>query len=189
MRLFIAVELSEEARRVIHGGLGVLRRDLPPARWVRVEAMHLTLKFLGEQPADLVDALDARVRPALAGFAPETVRLGGGGFFPSPRRPRVAWIGGSAPALVAWAEAIDRAAEELGVAREPRPFSLHLTLARLERPWGERAVESFLVKTGKWSFAPSLAREVVLFSSDLRPSGAVYTALGRWPVGAGESGA
>jgi 2'-5' RNA ligase len=183
MRLFIAVELPDEVRQVLKSGLGALKRDLPAVRWVRPEGMHLTLKFLGEQPPELVEGFDRSLPEALARLTPVDVQLGGGGFFPHERRPRVAWVGGEAPGLDGWAAAIEGAAAELGVAREARPFSLHLTLARLERPWGTHAVEDFLVRVGKWQFPAFCAREVVLFESRLRPSGAEYTALRRWPVG------
>jgi len=183
VRLFIAVELPEEVKAVLAAGLGRLKRDQPPARWVRVEGMHLTLKFLGEQPEEIVAGLDREVPSALAPLEPVSVRLGGGGFFPHDRRPRVAWVGGEAAGLERWAAAVENAAASLGVAEEPRPFSLHLTLARLERPWGVQAVEHYAVQVGKWHFPEFTAREVVLFRSELGPSGAVYTALRRWPVG------
>jgi len=183
MRLFIAVELPEAARGVLAAGLGRLRRDQPPARWVRVEGMHLTLKFLGEQPETAVEALDRAVPAALRSLEPVRVQLGGGGFFPHDRRPRVAWVGGKGAGIERWAAAIERAAVGLGVAEETRPFSLHLTLARLERPWGVQAVEHYLVEVGKWRFPEFVAREAVLFRSELGPAGAAYTALRRWPAG------
>ncbi len=182
MRLFVAVEITEQARQVLRHGLGALKRDLPAARWVRPEGIHVTLKFLGEQPDGMVDRLDEAVPVALAGLQPVHVALGGGGFFPHERRPRVAWVGGAAAGLEGWAAAIEEAAAAVGLAREARPFSLHLTLARLERPWGERTVQDFLVRVGTWSFQPFEAREVVLFSSALKPTGAEYTALRRWSV-------
>ncbi|HVN76117.1 MAG TPA: RNA 2',3'-cyclic phosphodiesterase [Thermoanaerobaculaceae bacterium] len=188
MRLFIAVELPAEVREVLAAGLGRLKRDQPPARWVRIEGMHLTLKFLGEQPDELVERLDGAVRPALAPLPHVHVRLGQGGFFPHERRPRVAWIGGEAAGLERWAAAVDDATSSLGVEKEARPFSLHLTLARLERPWGVQAVEHYLVQVGKWRFSEFTAREAVLFRSELGPAGATYTALRRWPAGATAEG-
>jgi RNA 2',3'-cyclic 3'-phosphodiesterase len=182
VRLFVAAELSDEARAVIARGLGPLKRDLPPARWVCPEAIHVTLKFIGEQPPELVAPLDREAGSALAACDPVTIQLGGGGFFPHERRPRVAWVGGQALGLERWAAAVENAAAGLGVAREARAFSLHLTLARIERPWGAPAIEHFLVAVGKWQFPAVRVREAVLFVSELRPSGAVYTALARWPV-------
>jgi 2'-5' RNA ligase len=183
VRLFVAVELPDEVRAVLARGLGALKSDQPPAKWVRPEGMHLTLKFLGERAEAIVDALDGAIPPALAGLSPATVRFAGGGFFPHERRPRVAWVGGQAPGLDAWATAVDAAAERLGVERETRPFSPHLTLARLERPWGVGAVEHFLVQVEKWRFPEFVAREAVLFQSTLTPAGAVYAPLRRWGVG------
>jgi 2'-5' RNA ligase len=182
MRLFIAVDLPDEVRTVLAQGLGALKRDQPPARWVRPEGMHVTLKFLAERPAELVEALDRAAPDALAGLSPVTVCLGGGGFFPHERRPRVAWLGGDAPGLDAWARAVEDCTAGLGVERDTRPFSLHLTLARLDRPWGAKAVEHFLVQVGKWRFAEFVAHELVLFRSDLTPAGAVYTPQRRWAV-------
>lgn len=183
MRLFCAVELPPAVRQQLERGIGELRRRLPPARWVRAESIHVTLKFLGEQPNSLVGALEAEVRAALAACPPVEVRIGGGGFFPSPRRARVAWVGGQAVGLDRWAAALEEAAAACGVAREERPFSLHLTLARLERPWPEPDTERFLDAVGGWGFEPFVAQEVVLFESQLGPGGSRYTALRCWPVG------
>jgi 2'-5' RNA ligase len=183
MRLFIAVDLPEEVREVLRNGLDPLKRDQPPAHWVRPEGMHITLKFLGEQPPELVDGLDRAVAGMLSSLSPVTIRLGGGGYFPHDRRPRVAWVGGQAAGLDAWARVVEDAAAGLGVAREARAFSLHLTLARLERPWGVQAVEHFLFQVGKWRFPEFVAREAVLFQSELGHAGAVYTPLRRWRVG------
>ncbi len=184
MRLFIAVELPDAVRTVLREGLGRLKRDLPPARWVRVDGMHLTLKFLGEQDPSVPDALAAAAAPAFSALQPVEVRLGGGGFFPSARRARVAWVGGEARGLDTWAGAVEAAAEGLGIAHEARPFAVHLTLARLERPWGERAVETFQQHVSRWSLPPFVAREAVVFRSELKPSGAEYTAVRRIAAGA-----
>jgi RNA 2',3'-cyclic 3'-phosphodiesterase len=184
VRLFVAVELPGAVRDAIAVGLGRLKRDQPGARWVRPESMHLTLKFLGERDESLVDSLDGAARAALARLTPATVRLEGGGFFPNEHHPRVAWLGGDGGGLDRWAQAVDEAAAALGVEREPRPYTLHLTLARVERPWGVRAVEHFVVQVGKWRVPEFAAGEAVLFRSVLGPAGPVHTALRRWPAGA-----
>lgn len=183
MRLFLAVELPEAVKEPLARGLGALKRQLPTARWVRADGVHVTLKFLGEQPAELVERLAATLLPALERLAPVEVRLGGGGFFPNERRGRVAWVGGEASGLDGWARAIEDACTGLGLEPEPRPFSLHLTLARLEHPWAPPVIERFLAEVARWRLPAFTAREVVLFSSDLQPGGAVYTALRRFPAG------
>jgi RNA 2',3'-cyclic 3'-phosphodiesterase len=183
MRAFVAVEIPENVREAVSHGLTELRRRLPAARWVRAEGVHVTLRFLGEQEETLLAALGERLAAEAGALAPATVRLADGGFFPHERRPRVAWLGGNAPALGSWAEAVERCAVALGVEPEPRPFSLHLTLARLDRPWGAGDVETFSTVVAKWRLPEFVAHELVLFASELRPSGAVHTPLRRVPVG------
>jgi 2'-5' RNA ligase len=183
MRLFVAVPLPSTVQQRLASGLQALRRALPPARWVRAEGIHVTLKFLGEQPETLVAALDREVPAALQPLAPVTVKLQGGGFFPNPRRARVAWVGGQAEGLEAWARALDTIATRHGIAPEDRPFSLHLTLARLEHPWPEVAAQRFLDEVAGWGLAAFESREAVLYRSELKPGGAVYTALRHWPAG------
>lgn len=182
MRLFFAVELPEEVRRSIATGLGELRRMMPAARWVRPEALHVTLKFLGEQPESLLEPLGRDAQTSLRDVSQVTVALDGGGFFPSTRRPRVAWLGGRADGLDAWAERLERCARRHGVAEEGRGFSLHLTLARLDQPWSEESVGAFLRAVGGWRLRPFVAREIVLFRSELAPGGARHTALRRFEV-------
>ncbi len=183
MRAFFAVELPEDVSDVVSRGLAELRGRLPAARWVRPGSVHVTLRFLGEQEQALLAALGERIAAELAGLPPAEVRLAGGGFFPHERRARVAWLGGRSPGLEAWAAAVERCARELGVEPEERPFSPHLTLARLERPWGAADVEMFSVAVSNWRLPEFTARELVLFASELRPSGAVHTALRRIAAG------
>jgi 2'-5' RNA ligase len=183
MRAFFAVPLPADVHDAVARGTGELRRRLGSARWVRSEGVHITMRFLGEQTADLLARLADEVESRLRAALPVEVALQGGGFFPHERRPRVAWLGGSAPGMELWAEAIERCAGALGIDPEPRPFSLHVTLARLDRPWGAGDVETFLTAVGKWRLAPFVGREVVLFKSDLLPSGAAYTPLRRFQVG------
>jgi RNA 2',3'-cyclic 3'-phosphodiesterase len=183
MRAFIAVEIPEQVRADVARGLSELRRRLPAARWVGGEGVHVTLRFLGEQDEALLAELGERVAAEARSLVPATVCLEGGGFFPHERRPRVAWLGGRAPELAGWAAAVERCAVALGVAPEPRAFSLHLTLARLERPWGAGDVETFSTVVSKWRLPEFTAHELVLFASELRPSGAVHTPLRRITVG------
>ncbi len=186
MRVFFAVELPEPLRRTLADGLAPLRRLLPPARWVRPESLHVTLKFLGELEDRVVERLQQDAALALQQVKPVTVALAGGGFFPSSRRPRVAWVGGEAAGIEGWAGRLEQCAWRHGVPTEERGFSLHLTLARLERPWGNEAVERFLQEVAGWRLPPFVAREVVLFRSQLGAGGARYQALARLAVGESE---
>lgn len=182
VRAFLALEIPEKIVGALAEAQGRLRRELPKARWTRPEGQHLTLKFLGEVPPSILETLTADLAPRLRGFGPVTVRFHGAGFFPSPQRPRVAWVGGSAEGAEPVVAAVEDAAASAGFDRERRPWSLHLTQARLKGPWPRSAVSHFLDWGDALDFGPFACREVVLFRSRLQPGGAVYTALERLPL-------
>ncbi len=183
IRSFVALEVPLAVKEALAAELGVLRSDLPRASWVRPEAMHLTLKFLGEQPRDLLGGLVERLRSRLSERSPIGVRLAGAGVFPNPVRPRVAWVGGTAGGAAECAADVDRASASLGLPRERRAWALHLTVARLRSPWPRPAVERFLDWGASFSLPPFTCAEAVLFASRLTPQGAVYTPLDRIPLG------
>lgn len=185
MRVFVAVELPEQLRRRLAALVEELRANLPRARWVRAENLHITLAFLGEVEEGVAERLRDNLGRRAEDLQPVPVRFFGGGFFPSPQRPRVAWLGGSAPGLELWAESAAEAAVRAGATVDRRPYSLHLTLARLNVPWRQPEVERFLARVAEWKAEPFTVGEMVLFSSELRPGGPRYTVVGRWPVGGG----
>ena len=129
MRIFIGIDLDPEVRGRISRFLEGVQGFAPDARWVRPESLHITLKFIGEQTPERVEAIAERLRRVKGGEF--EIRSGGYGFFPTAKAPRVFWIGIQAgPQLAELAEKIDMAVAELGIPREDRPFSPHLTLAR-----------------------------------------------------------
>jgi 2'-5' RNA ligase len=77
---------------------------------------------------------------------------------------------------------VEEAAENAGFQRERRPWSIHLTQARLKRQWSKAAVDRFLEWGNNLDLEAFTCREAVLFSSDLQPGGAVYTALERFSL-------
>lgn len=182
LRAFLACEIPEPVKAAIDAAREPLREELPRARWVRLESQHLTLKFLGEVPTDVLSALTSELEPRLAGLGAVRVRLAGSGFFPSPARPRVAWLGGDADGIEPVVAAVEEAASEHGFARERRPWSLHVTQARLDRRWPNTAVDRFLAWGEGLRLEPFTCDEVVLFSSRLQPGGAVYTPVERMPL-------
>jgi 2'-5' RNA ligase len=182
IRAFLALEVPAAVKTQLAAAQETLRRELPRARWTRPDGWHLTLKFLGEVAAPALDELTTALAPRLRGLGAVSVHLGGTGFFPSPARPRVAWVGGVADDAESVAAMVERAAEAAGFPRERRSWSIHLTQARLKARWPSAAVDRFL----EWGETLELevfdCREVVLYKSDLQPGGAVYTALERLPL-------
>jgi 2'-5' RNA ligase len=139
-RLFIAVPVDADSIAAVGRLVADVRAAVEtdardrPARWVRHEGLHLTLRFLGAIPEDRRPAIEGALRAAAAGVDRFPVRLAGSGAFPSPGRPRVLWIGvdEGADRLRELAAAVSRALEPLGYPPGERPFAAHLTLARTD---------------------------------------------------------
>lgn len=185
LRLFLALEVPEAHRREIERRATALRRSLPAARWVPVENLHLTLRFLGATDPDRVPRLVDAVRPAFAAFEPLTLRLAGGGTFPPARSARVAWVGiDGGEALPELQREVAAAADAaLGLEPEGRAFHPHVTLARPRRPWNRRASEEFARAFEGPLGEPFVVREGVLVESRLGPGGSVYTAVEELAMG------
>lgn len=186
LRLFIAIELSPEVKQGIGRLQNELKRTLPPkvVRWTNPDGIHLTLKFLGDTNEDKLQAVAQGMLAAAAGFGPFELRVAGFGCFPNPRRARVLWVGvPDVPRALAGAQrAIDLQMARLDYARETRPFSPHLTLGRVHdriSPAERRALADLLDRTEVGGLGVVPVQEIMLFQSELRPDGAVYTALAR----------
>lgn len=178
-RAFIAIEIPEDVMGAIVSSRRGLESTLPRARWVRGENQHLTLRFLGEVSSRELGALAARLSSVLEGVPSVTVTLGGAGFFPSASRPRVAWVGGKAKGIDSVLDAVEEAVSMLQLETRGKSWALHLTQARLVKSWPPGAVRTFLDWGQALHLPPFQAREVVVFTSDLRPGGAVYTRFER----------
>ena len=176
MRLFAAIGLPDGIRDNLDSLVEKLK---PTARlsWSRASNLHITTKFIGEWSAGRLDELK-RTLDSLRSRSPIPIAVCGLGFFPGPKRPRVFWAGVEAPpALAALAAETEAAAASLGVDRETRPFSPHLTLAR-NRDGGPlpRLVHA-VDEIGRPEFGAFIADGFDLYQSELRSGGSVYTKL------------
>jgi 2'-5' RNA ligase len=177
VRLFVALEIPSGVREKLAAMLETLRAISKEPRWVRLENLHVTLKFLGEIRDTKLDA----VRTTLAQIRSEQavkLEFRGLGFFPNEKHPRVFWAGIEASTnLAELAGDVDGAMEKLGIPREQRSFSPHLTLARFERQGMQEKLRSAIAENAQRDFGTLQTNEFHLIQSKLKPSGAEYTTL------------
>jgi RNA 2',3'-cyclic 3'-phosphodiesterase len=134
MRLFLALNLDPEVRRRCYAATQALRAAGPDVRWVDETKLHLTLKFLGEQPESLVPPLSAALDKAASQSRELDLELGAIGAFPNFRRPRIVWLGVAPdPKLELLHHDVEVACETLGLSVDGRPFRPHVTLGRVEK--------------------------------------------------------
>lgn len=176
MRLFIAIELPAELKRK----LGQLRTDIPGVRWVPTEQIHLTLAFLGDVDEETMERLTAHLADIRANaFKLSCASIG---CFPGRQQPRVVWIGVKPePGLQKLATAVQQSALYAGIPLEERPFSPHLTIARLKLPVSV-LLRAFLDRQDKFSFKPFAVQEFTLFQSRLTSQGAVHSPVRNFPL-------
>jgi 2'-5' RNA ligase len=187
LRTFIAVEIPQELQQIIYRDTAHLRNRIGAlVRWVPSGNMHLTLKFLGSiSPANL-DILTQMMRAEADSCQPFAMQVGGLGCFPSPKRPRVIYIGLQAPAeLEALQHGIGSATTRLGYESEERGFSPHLTIGRVRQnipASDQQKIRRALEETQIDSLGIARVDSVHLYNSDLKPTGSVYTRLFSAPL-------
>ena len=182
LRLFIAVELPANARQRLADVAGELRgMGLERLRWVRPENIHITLKFLGETPADRQPQIEDALRVAAEGVAPHELTLGELGKFGGRQNPRVLWVDvrGDVDALKALQKRVDAGIAPLGFPADERPFAAHLTLARVPQDLAKKVARPLTeaIDAVKVPDPPIPVREIVLMRSELRREGPIYTRL------------
>ncbi|MDD2309712.1 MAG: RNA 2',3'-cyclic phosphodiesterase [Desulfuromonadaceae bacterium] len=180
MRLFIAIKIPDNIKMAI----GSLRVDIPGARWVPAEQIHLTLAFLGEVKEVVAGGVTEELgRIQLPEFI---LHFSGTGCFPDRHRPRVLWIGVQPhPHLQALAAMVRTAVLACDIPQEERPFSPHITLVRL-KPAPSREFDAFLDRNKNLTFPPFRVREFTLFQSILTQQGALHIPVRNYPLAAAD---
>jgi 2'-5' RNA ligase len=188
MRLFTGLDLPPEIIRTLEALLDQLR---PAARlkWSPPANLHVTTRFIGEWPAERLPDLRAALA-GLPGHPPIPIRIRNLGFFPNPHSPRVLWAGVEAsPDLVALAAQIDRALHPLGLPPEGRPYSPHLTLARIKAPLPVQKLREAIAALPSLDFGSFTADRFFLYQSHPGPAGSVYTKLAEFPLAGSDASA
>ena len=183
MRAFVALEVSdlEALDRIV-----ALQAELPGAdsvKLVQMENLHFTVKFLGE--ISEADGAEAKSRLRTVRARACDVDISGVGAFPSMGRPSVIWVGvahENEEAVGAIAAEVSVALEGLGE-RDERPFTPHLTVARVRSGRSVPELPAFLRRNSGRAFGRTKLASLKLKSSRLTPSGPVYSDIGEYQLG------
>ena len=183
IRSFIAIKLPDELKR----GLTQLQAQLklgnqPSVKWVDPNSIHLTLKFLGNVPVDRIDNITGAMEKAAQGISPFHLEVKDLGVFPNLRRVQVVWVGisGQVERLSQLQQRIESNLAPLGFAPESRPFTPHLTLARVrdQASPDERQRFGQLIANARFEAAFTLeVASISLMRSQLTREGAIYSRI------------
>jgi 2'-5' RNA ligase len=194
MRLFVALDIDDAIRERISRFAEQMRPLAQNARWVKDESLHVTLKFIGERPDSTVNEIEAVLKSIQV---PEfRISYRGAGFFPTSKAARIFWIGIEADdELKQLAAATEATLAEIGIPREDRAFSPHLTLARVSGRSGDSGwhkgdksnrqflkLQEFLQKNSAPDFGSMTSHEFFLYRSELSSKGSQYTKISRFAL-------
>lgn len=188
LRLFAAIDLPGDLKRLIGERLPELAGKYPVVRWVKSENLHLTLKFLGHVSVSKFEDVCGALEKACSRARPIPLRISGCGAFPSEVKGRVFWLGleGDVSGAVELASMLESNLEKMGFERDERPFRPHVTLGRMKKPMPCRNLvidlQRVLEEIGPLEFT---ATEVVLFRSILAREGPTYLSLMTFRLGRG----
>ena len=180
-RAFIAIDLPESVKSFLSEAQEALKSYGFGVKWVRPQNIHLTLKFLGDTATADTDKIAEAMTLAARNCPIVSLTARGVGVFPNARRPRVIWAGlnGQVEALVNLQQTLNAHLADLGFATDTRGFKSHLTLGRVKGKIASDRMIAAIDKLKEFESELFETHEVVLFKSELRPSGAVYTKVQR----------
>jgi 2'-5' RNA ligase len=184
IRTFLAFDLPDEAVAALRQAQRCLIDHDLRISWVKPENIHLTVKFLGEVSPAALERVSRAAAASAAAASPMKLTVKGLGVFPDARRPRVVWAGlsGATQSLIDFQNDLEENLATAGFAKEPRPFKAHLTLGRVKKAVPSGRLVSALEACLRFTPGQFSADRLILFRSDLKPEGAVYTVLKEFPL-------
>lgn len=180
LRTFVAVEVDEAIKKRFGVLEGKLKEAGGDVRWVEAGNVHITLKFLGHVEYTELSQVKDVIREAVAGLESFCIRFKGVGAFPKPERPRVIFVGiqDDTDSLARINSGLERGFfEKLGIKKEGRRYSPHLTLGRVKSTKGIDPLVRLVVQHSSDDLGEELVGNVVLMQSQLSPKGPIYTKL------------
>ncbi len=178
LRCFIAVGLPEPLKRAVGGVITRLKESGADIKWVPSENLHFTLKFMGPTGEELIGEIKDALSKKISHYAPFYIKIGGVGYFPGGKNPRVIWIGIEEQGFLADIyRDVEQVMVKFGYPQEGRPFSPHLTIGRVRSPRKVAEVIRRLDEFRTMVFDEFEVKAVALMKSELKPGGAEYSAL------------
>lgn len=187
IRAFLAIELPKLILNRLKEVQQELRESQADVRWVDPNSIHLTLKFFGNVEEKEIESIMKSIEKPVQRTPLFSLKVQGMGGFPDLKNPRVLWIGleESGDILSSLYKELEKELEKIGFKPEDRPFHPHLTLGRVKSPRGKAFLLEKIKKYKDEFFGEFQAERVILFKSDLRPTGPIYTPLAEVRLGAG----
>ena len=191
VRSFIAIPVSDAGIQALNSAVKNLETEIGRhVRWVRPEGIHLTLKFMGDIQSEAAEQVLEALPSVAAEFMPFELAIKGLGAFPNLRRPRVLWAGvnGNLEVLSSLQQAVEDSVERLGLPKEQRHFSPHLTLGRVRRDVGDgqrRTIGEAVSSVVKPAVVRWTAGEVNLMRTEFDPEGSKHYLVGSASLGSG----
>ena len=183
VRSFIAIEIPEEIKKAISSIQNELKKSLGKVSnisWARPETTHLTLKFLGDVPEEKIRSTEEALRLSARGIKAFNISVTGLGGFPNLEVPRVLWAGTFESAeLKNLHAAIEGSLYAIGFEKDEKPFTPHLTLARIKSPFEGKKLSKAIKELGTDIKADFIADSVILFKSELDSKGAAHTPIAK----------
>jgi len=185
LRSFLAIELPKSIQKKIEEVQRDLKISRADVKWVRPENIHLTLKFLGNVEESRFEPILQSIGSLIQRTSPFPVKVQGMGAFPHSKNPRVIWMGliDETKGLTTLQKSLEGALEKIGFEPEGRPFQPHLTLGRVRTSRGKDDLIGKMEKHREEEFGDVEAGEIVLFKSELKPTGPIYTPLKKLKLG------
>ncbi len=185
IRSFLAFELPWDIKNIVARVSGELRNSPLDVRWVKVDNIHLTVVFMGTIQMKDLKAIGDEVQKVCLKHGSFDVLLKGMGVFPNRRNPRILWLGldGDLERMSYFRDALQKNLTSFGIKEEKRSFKPHLTLGRFRKSNKKGSQLDELQLNYKDLMSPVCSlKELILFKSDLKPAGAVYSKLESWPL-------
>ncbi len=187
IRSFLAIEIPRAILKKIEEVQEDLRSSRADVRWVSPEKIHLTLKFFGTIDESKIDPIVKSIEEPTRITSPFSLKVQGVGAFPHLKNPRVIWVDlvDGKDVLASFQKQLERELEKLGFEPEERVFHPHLTLGRMKTGKGRGELTGRMERHQEEEFGDFQVERVVLFKSDLRPTGPIYTSLREVKLGGG----